>query len=96
MSLLVSRTKKRPNKAIKRIAFNDNIKIIGVSEPDIEKESRVITHLDQTDEYEVPPKKLFCTDSNISQATEVTKSLQTTFYFTITTKATLIRNSVGG
>ena len=56
---------------IKKVVFNDDIKIIGVSEPhtDFENEKKILTHLDEMNQYEGNPKKLFSEDSTF-QASE--------------------------
>ena len=58
------------NEFIKKVVFNDDIKIIGVSEPhtDFENEKKILTHLDEMNQYEGNPKKLFSEDSTFQAA----------------------------
>ena len=50
---------------LKKVLFNDDIEIIGISDPHIDRENemKILDHLDQMNPYEVQPKKLFSEES---------------------------------
>ena len=58
----------KQNKPIKRISFDDDVQVIGISEPeiDMENERRILTYLKQP--YQANPKKLYSADSKCQAA----------------------------
>ena len=58
----------KQNKPIKRISFDDDVQVIGISEPeiDMDNERRILTYLKQP--YQANPKKLYSADSKCQAA----------------------------